>query len=228
MKLYRLEQFGEKMNKEKTLGAIRASNVFGEVSKGALERLLSCETKKYVAGEFVSEDDKRSLGIVLSGRFNILSADGNRVLMNTASAGSAICAATVFLDGAEISEICSATKGEILFVPRATVEELFCAFPETGVGYARFLSEKVLFLNKKILSFTSPRADVALASYIVENERNGTMKLNISAASRRLCVGRTTLYRALSALEQDGIISYEKGIITVTDAIKLASRRKKI
>ena len=83
-------------------------------------------------------------------------------------------------------------------------------------------------MNKKIASLSSPRADASVAGYIADNARDGEIKINVSSASKRLGMGRTTFYHALEILENDGVISRENGKITVTDAQRLASRRKKI
>ena len=213
-------------NKEKI---ILSSAVFSLCSAKTLRELNACEVTSYDTGETVSADRASMLGLVLSGKFTIKSADGGRVLMNSVGAGEVFGAATVFIGGNDVSSITAAKKSEVLFVPRAVLEKIFSEDSGFAVGYARFLSEKIQFLSKKIIALSSPRADVALAAILCEERGEGDeIKLNCAACAKKLGVGRTTLYRAVKTLEDDGIISYVDGKIIIRDAEKLASRRENI
>ena len=212
--------------KEKT---IRKNELFSMCSEATMHRLIACDTVAFDTGEIVSASRASMLGIVLSGKFMIKSAEGGRVLMNSVGAGDVFGAATVFLGGNEVSTITAVKKSEVLFVPAEVLEKIFDTDSGFAVGYTRFLSEKIRFLNKKIISLSSPRADVALAGFISEQSGGGDeIKLNCAACAKKLGIGRTTLYRAVGMLEDDGIISYADGIIKIKDAEKLASRREDI
>lgn len=229
VKVFRLVHFWRIMNdlsKEKT---IRRSAIFSPCSNATARLLCGCGTVEYGAGESVSKERLGMLGIVLSGGFTISSAEGGRVLMNSAHAGDVFGAATVFLGGNDISGIVANKKSEVLFVPRETLEEIFASDSAVSSAYARFLSEKIRFLNKKIIALSSPRADIALAGFIIDEcGGNSEMKLNCAVCAKKLGIGRTTLYRAVGTLESDGIISYVDGKIIIKDAEKLASRRENI
>lgn len=220
------EGFMNNTSKEKI---ILSSDVFSFCSAKTLCELSDCETDTYDAGESIPKERASMLGLVLSGKFTIKSADGGRVLMKSVGAGEVFGAATVFLGGNDVSGITAAKRSEVLFVPRDVLEKIFADDSGFAVGYARFLSEKIEFLSKKIIALSSPRADVALAAILCEERGNGDeIKLNCAACAKKLGVGRTTLYRAIGTLEDDGIISYVDGRIIIRDAEKLASRRENI
>ena len=209
--------------------AILNTNVFEGCSTGTLALLRDCGKISYAAGEIVGEKERAMLGVVVSGKFNIESTDGGRVLMNTVTAGGVFGAATVFLGENYISSVRAAAKSVVLYVPRETLEKIMKSDPAVSVAYVRFLSERISFLNKKIVAFTSQRSDSALAGYIVETaDESGVCRFNRAAAAKKLGIGRTTVYRALKMLEDDGIILIENGKIIITDAEKLASRRTNI
>lgn len=214
------------LSKEKT---IRRSAIFSPCSDATARILCGCGTVAFGAGESVSKDMLGMLGLVLSGGFTISSAEGGRVLMNSVRAGDVFGAATVFLGGNDISGITATKKSEVLFVPRGVLERVFASDSAVSAAYARFLSEKIRFLNKKIIALSSPRADVALAGFIIDEcGGKGEMELNCAACAKKLGIGRTTLYRAVGTLESEGIISYSSGKIIISDAEKLALRRENI
>lgn len=217
------------MNNSSVEKILSECEIFFGCSAETIAGLIACERVKFETGEAVSGDRLGMLGIVLAGKFTIKSADGGRVLMNSVGAGDVFGAATVFLGENEISSITAAAKSEVLFVPRAVLEKIFFSDGSVSVSYARFLSGKICFLNKKIIALSSARADVALAAYLCDLRDGGDgIKLNCSACAKKLGVGRTTLYRAIKMLDDDGIISYVNGKITIKDAKKLASRREDI
>ncbi len=135
----------------------------------------------------------------------------------------------MFLGENYISSIRAAAKSSVLYVAKDTLEAIIASDPAVAVAYARFLSEKICFLNKKIAAFTSQRSDSALAGYIIDaSGGDGECKFSRAAAAKKLGMGRTTVYRALKMLEDDGIIRIENGKIIIIDAKKLASRRSNI
>jgi len=217
------------MNNSSVEKAIKCAPMFHDCSGWTLSALKNCDIRSYMTGDEAGKSERAMLGIVISGKFVIKSSGGGRVLMNTVGSGDVFGAATVFLGENYISSIRAVAKSSVLCVPRETLEEIMAVDSAVSVAYARFLSEKICFLNKKIISFTSQRSDSALAGYIIdEADGNGECKLSRAAAAKKLGIGRTTVYRALKMLEDDGIIRIENGKIIIIDAKKLASRRYNI
>lgn len=215
------------MNEQNIEKIIRCCPPFDGCSTETLKTLAVCERRRYEAGERISKERLSMLGIVVSGKFMIKSADGERVLMNSVGAGGVFGAATVFLGENEISGITASSKSEVIFVPRAVLDDVFAKDTAVAVAYAKFLSERISFLSKKIISLSSFRADVALAGYICDIANgDDEIKLNCSAAAKKLGLGRTTVYRALKTLEKDGAIVCDGGKIKISDVSILTSRRK--
>ena len=77
-------------------------------------------------------------------------------------------------------------------------------------AYIALLSEKIYFLNRKIVAFTAKRADAALAGFLLDRLADGeTMTVNMSRLASVLDIGRTTLYRAVDMLTEEGAIAYD-------------------
>ncbi|MBQ0125171.1 MAG: Crp/Fnr family transcriptional regulator [Clostridiales bacterium] len=190
-----------------------------------MELLYGCEMPEFESGNTVGEKYADMLGIVLGGKLKIRSA-GDGVLMNTLGAGDIFGAATVFIGKNEMSNITAVQKSSVLFVPGKTIGEIFDSDGAVALSYAKFLSGKIEFLSKKIIAFTSPRSDVALAGYILDNfETDVPAKMNCSAVADKLGIGRTTLYRAINELAGSGLIEFEDGKITVKNVKGLNDRR---
>jgi hypothetical protein len=93
--------------------------------------------------------------------------------------------------------------------------------------YIIFLSDKICFLNRKIIAFTAKNADAALAGFLLEGAgAEDTVSLNMTRVASTLDIGRTTLYRAMDALMRDGCIAYDGREIRILDREKLRSRAK--
>lgn len=206
-------------------GKIRSNSLFRDCCDATLKTVLECPQKEYELGEQVSHEDASKLGIVLSGHMTVRSIQGGKVLMNSLEPGQVFGAAVVFSGGNDITEITADAKSKVVFIERNVLEEIFRNDTEVAVKYAEFLSGKIVFLNKKIMAFTSPRADMSLATYILSQaEESDEIKFNASYAADRLGIGRTTLYRALEALTGDGLIELGGGRLKILDREGLRKR----
>ncbi|MCQ2436651.1 MAG: Crp/Fnr family transcriptional regulator [Clostridia bacterium] len=170
---------------------------------------------------------RSSLGFLEKGKVRIRVRDGGS-LMNEVGAGEIFGAATAFLCDETISMVTAATKCRILFISRDTLERIFAGHPSFAIAYIELLSEKILFLNKKVYALTSADSVGALAALIAEQSAGeDTVSMNLSATADRLSIGRATLYRAISTLKNDGLISVDGRNITILDRKGLISRREK-
>ena len=60
------------------------------------------------------------------------------------------------------------------------------------------------------MAFTAKRADAALAGFLLDRLADGeTMTVNMSRLASVLDIGRTTLYRAVDMLTEEGAIAYD-------------------
>jgi len=215
------------MQKNHIENAIRKTYAFAECTDKTIELLEKCAVCEYLGRERVEGCEPGALGIIISGKLRVMSADGSGVLMNTLGVGDVFGAATVFLGKNEVSDIFAVAKSSVLFVSRDVLEEIFRNDVNVAISYSEFLSQKIEFLNKKIIAFTAPKSENAMAGYILDTScGKREFKLNCSAASSKLGIGRTTVYRSLRSLENEGLIECADGKIIIIDEEKLSLRRK--
>ena len=159
---------------------------------------------------------KKSLGIILKGRVSVRKDKRGNVLLNTLHAGEAFGGAALFSKSSEFIATVRAESGCVmLFISEEIMRELIKRCPEAGMNYIEYISESLVFLNKRLDIFTAGDAEGRTAEYLRkncrtdENGRRAIDDLSMTALAEYLAVGRATLYRILSDFEAKGIISRE-------------------
>ena len=222
-----------KKEKESKRDILRKTNVFGNMSAQTESVLDALEESVFSAGETIVDaenfDSFRGLGVLLSGKACVYGkGSNNSVLLNRLEQADIFGAATVFFSEREaVSTVFAKTKCRILFIERSVLETIIKNDFAVASAYIAFLSEKICFLNRKIISFTAKSADSALAGYLLRAaDENGELSVNMSRIASVLSIGRTTLYRAASALQADGAISYNGKKMRILDREILEQRSK--
>ncbi len=210
--------------------ALRETSVFRNMSEKTEGLLFSLPLASFSAGETISyEGETTALGVLLSGKAVIYGRDsGKRVLLNRLERLSIFDAAAVFFSEKEtVSTVVAKTKCHVLFIERPVLETIIENDPRVAHDYIIFLSDKICFLNRKIIAFTAKNADAALARYLLDSaDGDGALSVNMTRIASTLDIGRTTLYRAADALEKDGCIAYDGKEMRILDREKLESRAK--
>lgn len=187
-----------------------------EVGTAEILSLLP-EKVSFKKGEIIysTECYERAMGILLSGK--AIATKGN-IIKRTFSSGDVFGVAAMFGNNDEyISLITAAGACEVQFIPENLLKEIFGKYPQTALNYIAFLSDRVRFLNKKIEQLSGPDTIAKLLSFLKGNaDQNGVVEVkNMSALSKMVGIGRTSLYRDLDELEQKGFITRQNNIIRV-------------
>lgn len=234
MKVFQMEQFvkggGILADRDERIASLRETEIFRSMSEETMETLLALPMREFAAGAVIADgDEKGSLGVLLSGKAAIYGRDsGKRVLLNRIERSSVFDAATVFFsEKGTVSLVVAKTKCRVLFIERSVLETIIGNDANVAHDYIIFLSDKICFLNRKIIAFTAKNADAALAGFLLEGAgAEDTVSLNMTRVASTLDIGRTTLYRAMDALKRDGCIAYDGREIRILDREKLRSRAK--
>lgn len=235
MKVFQTEQFyerrGDGMDVQGEMREVLCkTDIFRGMSAQTENVLLSLPVSSFSAGDTIAnEKGTVSLGVLLAGKASIYGrSGGNRVLLNRLERASVFDAATVFFSENEtVSTVVAKTKCRVLFIERPVLETIIENDPKVAHDYILFLSDKIGFLNRKIIAFTAKNADAALAGYLLDNAgEDGLLSVNMTRIASILDIGRTTLYRAVDALEKDGCIAYDGKKMRILDRETLESRAK--
>ena len=197
---------------EKIVSAMGSFNVFSD--RRLSERLIGSgkiSLRKYSSGEqiFGRNNFERALGIIVSGSAVVKKEDKqNSVELKRIGVGGLFGAAALFSENDEYtSEIIAKGKETLVaFVDQNAVREILVSDPDAAMKYIYFLTDRIRYLNGKIYCFTGTDAISKVKLYLKDNAES---EILASALARALDIGRTSLYRALTKLEVDGLIIKE-------------------
>ncbi len=173
---------------------------------------LMSDTVFFARGECVYESEKfkNALGIIVSGKVRVSSAEEKSgVILRDMREEETFGAAALFGAGElYVSKICAITPCAVTFISEDTLRKLFSVYPEASVNYIRFLSSKIRYLNSKIAQLSLPNAEARVLEHMRKHAgEDGKLRAgSMSAIAKKLNIGRSSLYRALSSLEENGYI----------------------
>ncbi len=207
---------------------IKRSPLFEVMNESALEALRGESLlMQYSSGEEISAEGAGHITLILKGRANVFSADGEReTLLRILGEGDVFGVAALFTGTGEISRVIAGTKISLLRIPRSSILRALQNDGEFLKRYISFLENRIIFLNKRISAFTAGSAERRIATFLssVSHEESFEIRgIPFSTLAKQLDMGRASFYRALEILSEDGSITHGPKLITVisrTDLIK--------
>ena len=147
------------------------------------------------------------------------------MIMSTLGPASLFGAAALFNNETEYAtDIVTLSDAEIIFFAQRLVRRMMRFEPQIADNYIKYLSERILFLNKKIYLLSSGTAEQRLASFLLDNIPESSMSelpMPLNKLSLALNVSRASLYRAFDSLTQDGVIEKEGKKVCINNAERL-------
>ena len=156
---------------------VSKTELFRGSPPSVLARILAvsdCTAAEYEKNEVVYDKTNfyRSLGIVLEGRLRVTkeNADKRPIVMSTLQRGAIFGAAALFNSEPEYAtKITAIERSRVLFLPQRLVKRMIEREPDIAENYIRYLSERILFLNRKIYFLTAGTAEQRLAGFLLDN-----------------------------------------------------------
>lgn len=196
---------------------------------GVLTRILAvsdCTAAEYEKNEVVYDKTNfsRSLGIVLEGRLRVTkeNADKRSIVMSTLQRGAMFGAAALFNSEPEYAtKITAIEHSRVLFLPQRLIKRMIEREPEIAENYIRYLSERILFLNRKIYFLTAGTAEQRLAGFLLDNLAVGEfseMPMTMHRLADALNMSRASLYRAFDELTASGAVSKKGKLVCINNA----------
>lgn len=192
------------------------------------EKALSCflsqhrsEAKEFKLGkseriryedEYVIQIEKGTLDVYL------VSLDGSETLVSTLTDGQITGICDVFAGQNVNNIIISRTDSEIFLFSKEWMRKQLVGDQELFTEYAKLMNEKLHFLTERIGQLSTVTAVVRLAECLATmDDGNKLEKLKRSEIAKAARMSRSSFYRTLSVLEEDGLISLEGDGIKVLD-----------
>ena len=203
-------------------GLLEAFFLLRKLPPPEMQRLLDgLEAEAFAKGETIysARRFRRSLGILLEGRA-VVRKEGGPILREL-GCGDCFGAAALFAPGEEyVTTVEAQSACRIVFLSDRQLEDLFRRWPDLAMDYIAFLAGRVRFLNEKIDSFTRPSAEEALCLWLWQHrgaDKTVEVAEGYSRLARELNMGRASLYRCLSELEGQGLLTKEGSVIAIQD-----------
>ena len=221
------------MNIENIHGLIKEYPIFKNADQ---EKLIEYITYNDTAlcdfhtGEEICSPLSRDVpvGILISGKACIYSADNEKkVLIKSISDGAIFGISTLYSEDSLFPTRISAKSAcKILFISSVEVKKLIENDKNVMQSFLSLLSNKIVYLNKKISSLTAGSAERRLSVFLSENETDGmfTLTTSASALATMLDIGRASLYRAFDKLESDGFIERKNKTVILKNKKEMLNR----
>lgn len=208
------------------LNALKSSFIFSSLDAENIEAIFAKSNfriEEYQKGSAIAYIQKgiNHIGIIISGEAKVY-ASGGKALMNILRAGNTFGVSSLFSDKKSVSEIIASKSTKVLFISENDFQKML-GHPIIRNALISFLTDRIRFLNGKISSFSQNSAEKKLASFILENEDQGSMKIpkSYKELSEALGMGRASLYRALDTLEASSAIVKSGKSIIIADREKI-------
>ena len=208
---------------------VSKTELFRGSPPSVLARILAvsdCTAAEYEKNEVVYDKTNfyRSLGIVLEGRLRVTkeNADKRPIVMSTLQRGAIFGAAALFNSEPEYAtKITAIERSRVLFLPQRLVKRMIEREPDIAENYMRYLSERILFLNRKIYFLTAGTAEQRLAGFLLDNLAVGEfseMPMTMHRLADALNMSRASLYRAFDELTASGAVSKQGKLVCINNA----------
>lgn len=217
-----------KLNETETELVLK-TELFRGSPPSVLTRILAvsdCTAAEYEKNDVVYDKTNfsRSLGIVLEGRLRVTkeNADKRPIVMSTLQRGAMFGAAALFNSEPEYAtKITAIEHSRVLFLPQRLIKRMIEREPEIAENYIRYLSERILFLNRKIYFLTAGTAEQRLAGFLLDNLAVGEfseMPMTMHRLADALNMSRASLYRAFDELTASGAVSKQGKLVCINNA----------
>lgn len=182
----------------------------------------------FAAGEEIPPAQRTDCwAIVMLGSLRIFSGceDESTVLLNVAGRGDVFDIAALTGRGgskAPPTSVKAAGKCRVAFITAGDVKALMRDYPSIAANCFVFFTERIAFLNRRIHTLSCGNAVGKLSDFLLSEflHENGVFTVRIKSyveLAGRLNISRASLYRALGALEETGVIRRTGKVITICD-----------
>lgn len=182
------------------------------------------ELRKFVGGEDISVYTNGRLAVVVDGRANVMSRDGERnTLIRVLGKWDVFGVAGLFSRATEVSRVIATVRTSVLFIPSNKILEAISKNSEFAKRYITFLENRIVFLNRRISAFTAGSCERRLATFLRSVSSEESFELSgipFSSLARQLDMGRASFYRALETLEAEGaVLRGQKSIFVLSRSL---------
>ena len=207
------------------------SFLFRDMAGTTLEEIIKANPptiKSYKRGEMIypGEANDEGVGFIIQGKceVRISGTDSGKTVLNILSPGDSFGILSVFSDDDFPTEVYAAVNSTVLFFSKKQILNFVNNYSQISTNIITFLAQRVSFLNQKIATFSAKSVESKLASFIInecERQSSDTIAFNAKKTSEEIGAGRASVYRALSSLNDSGLIIFTNKKIQIINKTDL-------
>lgn len=214
----------------KILDTICSAKIFCDADKEILKKIFSSyepEILTYKKGETIYSlsQFRLAVGIILKGSARVVKDNG--IEISTLKEKEIFGCASLFASrDYYVNNIVAAKDCRAIFIDKATVEMIMKEDNNFSLSFIRYLSDRLYYLNTRIVSFTGGNAESRLAYYLntcFSKNEGGEIVISPSHLAFSLDVSRASLYRAFDKLCESGAVQKNGKTVTLVNEAKLKS-----
>ena len=152
------------------------------------------------------------MGFVLSGKCiaKKTKMHGDDIPLNVFNVSDTFGVLSVLTNRPDFPTCITSVNGcEVAFLSKKDVDYLIDNYPVVARNFIDFLATRITFMNDKISTFSAYNVEQKLATYLLQLSNkidSETLIFSRTQCAKVLNAGRASLYRALDALVEKGVI----------------------
>ena len=202
--------------------------LFRDINIEAISKLcdkLAYEISDYLKDEVIysPSDAIKKIGFVYSGECGVFKhrQDGSFVCINRLTKQAPMGIISVLSGGDEFPTYIKAIKqSRVIFIDKEQFIKLIESCSQISLNVINFLCNRIIFLNDKISTYSSGNIEEKIVNHILscsKNNQSNSIIFNKKQASEAVGCGRASLYRALDALQSEGLIKLDNKNLIILD-----------
>jgi CRP-like cAMP-binding protein len=219
------------MNTDK-IAALRRTALFGELDDTDLNALAERAIERRLARDeilFVAGDEARGLFVIVSGSLRAFreGVDGREQVIHVERAGATIAELPVFDDKPYPSTVAAEEETVVLYLDKNDVKSLCLKYPQIALAALKMLAGRLRRCAELVEALSLREVDQRLARWLLSEARargrrvasgvEVTLALTNQQIAARIGSVREVVSRALSRLQQNGLITVDGRRVTICD-----------
>lgn len=200
---------------------------FSEDTIDEILKNINYTINSFSKGELLALEDSycSSIGIVIKGSVEVqkIYASGKTITMSNLDVGNIFGEVIIFSNKSTYPATIAASENcQVMFISKENILKLCSLNSNFLSNFMTLLSNKILMLNKKLRNISYQTIRQKIASYVLDeyksiNKLTISLKCTKKEMAEQLGIPRPSLSRELINMKDEGILDFNKNIITILD-----------
>lgn len=220
------------------IAALRRTALFNELDEDTLSALAARAIERRFQKDellFVAGEEARGLYVIVEGTVRAFreSADGREQVIHVERAGATVAEVPVFDDGAFPSTVAAETDSVLLFIDKRDVRSLCLEHPQIALAALKVLAGRLRRCAELVETLSLREVGQRLARFLLAEARSRgvrtksgfevTLTVTNQQIAARVGSVREVVSRALTRLQQDGLVALKGRRLSIPDDEALAT-----